>query len=57
MGNDRRAWYAAVILMLCYALSFVDRQILGLLVPQIKADLQISDTMVGLLQGLSFALF
>jgi len=57
MKNDRRAWYAAVVLMLCYALSFVDRQILGLLVPQIKADLQISDTMVGLLQGFSFALF
>jgi MFS family permease len=57
MKKDRRAWYAAVVLMLCYALSFVDRQILGLLVPQIKADLRISDTMVGLLQGFSFALF
>jgi len=52
-----RAWYAAVVLMLCYALSFVDRQILGLLVPFIKADLRVNDTMVGLLQGLSFALF
>ena len=43
--------------MLCYALSFVDRQILGLLVPFIKADLKINDTLVGLLQGFSFALF
>ncbi len=51
------AWYAAVVLMLCYALSFVDRTILGLLVPQIEADLKISDTLMGLLQGFSFALF
>lgn len=51
------AWYAAVVLMLCYTLSFVDRQILSLLVPFIKADLKINDTLVGLLQGFSFALF
>ena len=51
------AWYATIVLMLCYALSYVDRQILGLLVPQIKADLGISDTLMGLLQGFSFALF
>ena len=43
--------------MLCYALSFVDRQILSLLVPFIKADLKVNDTLVGLLQGFSFALF
>jgi MFS family permease len=53
----RTAWYATVVLMLCYALSFVDRAILGLLVPQIEADLGISDTLMGLLQGFSFALF
>ena len=28
----RFAWYAAIVLMLCYALSYVDRVILGLLV-------------------------
>ncbi len=53
----RYAWYVTIVLMLCYALSFVDRQILGLLVPQIKADLGVSDTRIGLLQGLSFAMF
>ncbi|HEY2844972.1 MAG TPA: MFS transporter [Bryobacteraceae bacterium] len=51
------AWYAAVVLMLCYTLSYLDRQILSLLVGPIKADLHISDTLVGLLQGFSFALF
>ncbi len=55
--SSRTAWYAAVVLMLCYTLSFVDRQILSLLVPFIKADLKINDTLVGLLQGFSFALF
>jgi MFS family permease len=51
------AWYAAIVLMLCYTLSFVDRTILGLLVPQIEADLRINDTLMALLQGFSFALF
>lgn len=54
---DGAAWYATIVLMLCYALSFVDRAILGLLVPQIEADLNISDTLMALLQGFSFALF
>ena len=43
--------------MLCYTLSFVDRQILALLVPFIKADLKINDTLVGLLAGTAFAVF
>jgi MFS family permease len=51
------AWYVVIVLMLCYTLSFIDRQILSLLVTPIKADLGISDTRVGLLQGFSFALF
>ena len=38
-------------------LSFVDRQILSLLVGPVKRDLGISDTRVGLLQGLAFGLF
>ena len=55
--SSKTAWYAAVVLMLCYTLSFVDRQILGLLVPFIKADLKINDTLVGLLAGTAFAIF
>ncbi len=51
------AWYAVGVLTLCYMLSFIDRQILSLLVGPIKRDLVISDTRVGLLQGLAFALF
>jgi MFS family permease len=51
------AWYVVIILTALYMLSFVDRTILSLLVGSIKRDLGISDTRVGLLQGLSFALF
>jgi len=43
--------------MACFALSFIDRQILSLLVGPIKAELGVSDTRIGLLQGLAFALF
>jgi MFS family permease len=53
----RYAWYVVFILMLCYALSLIDRQILSLLVGVMKRDLHIRDTRVGLLQGLSFAIF
>ncbi len=51
------AWYVAIVLMVCNTLSFIDRQILGLLVTPIKLELNISDTQIGLLQGLAFGLF
>jgi MFS family permease len=51
------AWYVVIVLTALYMLSFVDRTILGLLVGSIKRDLGVSDTRIGLLQGLSFALF
>lgn len=55
--SSARAWFTVAILMLAYVLSFVDRQILTLLVGPIRTDLQISDTQMSLLMGLSFALF
>jgi MFS family permease len=53
----RPGWYAVIVLMLAYVSSFIDRQILSLLVGPIKRDLLLSDTEVSLLMGLSFALF
>jgi MFS family permease len=53
----RYAWYVVIVLMTCYTLSFIDRQILSLLVGPIKQQLHISDTRIGMLQGLAFALF
>lgn len=56
-GRQGYAWYVVIILFLAYTVSFVDRQILTLLVGPIKRDLGISDTQISLLIGLSFALF
>lgn len=53
----RYARYAVTVLMVCYTLSFIDRQILSLLIGPLKRDLGLSDTSIGLLQGLAFALF
>jgi MFS family permease len=51
------AWYVVIVLMVIYTLSFIDRQILAFLVGPIRADLQISDTSMGLLGGFAFAIF
>lgn len=53
----RGGWYLVAVLLVCYTFSFIDRQILSLLVGPIKRDLAISDTLMGLLQGFAFALF
>ena len=55
--STRYQWYVVVICMLAYILSFVDRQILSLMIEPIKADLMLSDTQFSLLQGLAFSLF
>lgn len=51
-----RAWLLLALLFLAYIFSLMDRMILALLVTPIKADLGISDTQIGLLQGLAFVL-
>jgi len=50
-----RAWYTVFVLSVLYMFSFMDRQILVLLVEPIKSDLGISDTQVSLLTGAAFA--
>lgn len=51
------SWYIVFLCMIAYIFSFIDRQIIALLVQPIRADLQISDTEFSLLQGLAFAIF
>ncbi|TAH02153.1 MAG: MFS transporter [Sphingobacteriales bacterium] len=51
------AWYVVGLLTLANISSFLDRQILALLVAPIKRDMHLSDTKVSLLMGLSFAMF
>jgi MFS family permease len=50
------AWYSVFVLMLMYIFSFIDRTTISLLVEPMKRDLHISDTQIGMLQGLAFAL-
>ncbi len=51
------AWYVVGVLTFVYVFSFIDRQILNLLVRPIRRDLGISDTQMSLLMGFSFAIF
>ncbi len=49
--------YVMFILVVVYTFNFIDRQIVGILAVPIKADLGLTDTQLGLMGGLAFALF
>ena len=51
------AWYVVVLLMVLYLCSFLDRNIITLLVEPLKGDLNLSDVEIGMLYGLAFAAF
>lgn len=51
------AWYGLGILFLVYVLNFIDRQIITILAPDIKADLGLDDADIGFLYGTAFAVF
>lgn len=63
MQDDRpaqhalRAHYTLFVLLLAYILSFIDRNVMAVMVGPIQQELSISDTQFGLLHGLAFALF
>lgn len=48
-------WVVTLLLLVAFTFSFVDRQVLNLLVEPIRLDLQVSDTQISFLQGLAFA--
>jgi predicted MFS family arabinose efflux permease len=49
--------YAMVILAIVYMFNFIDRQILAILLPQIRDEFGVSDAYLGFLTGTAFALF
>ncbi len=51
------AWYVVGVLTLAYVFSFIDRQILSLMIGPIQKDLGINDKQIGLLIGFTFAVF
>lgn len=53
----RLAYFALAILLLAYVFSFIDRIILSMLVGPIKADLNLTDTQIALVNGLAFSMF
>ena len=55
--NPAYAWYVVAVFVLANTFSFIDRQILSLMVGPMKRDLVITDTQMSLLQGIAFAAF
>lgn len=51
------AWYVVMVLLIIGVTSYLDRNIISLLVEPIKADLVLTDTEVSLLQGAAYAIF
>jgi MFS family permease len=57
IGSHRYRNYLLTVLLVILAFNFVDRMALGLVLQDIKTDLHLSDTQLGLLTGIAFALF
>ncbi|MDX2056280.1 MAG: MFS transporter [Gemmatimonadales bacterium] len=53
----RRRWTFLAVLFLVSTSNYVDRNIIGVLLKPIKREFGVSDTMLGLLTGFSFAIF
>jgi MFS family permease len=51
------AWYVLFVLLIIGITSYLDRNIVAVLMEPIKQDLQLTDTEVSLLQGMAFAVF
>ena len=51
------SYYVLSLLVVFYAFNFLDRQIITILAPSLKTDLNLSDAQIGLLFGTAFALF
>ncbi len=55
--SKRYRTFILFLLTLVYGFNFIDRQIVGILAPFIQADLDLTNTQLGLLIGLAFAVF
>ncbi|MDP9090229.1 MAG: MFS transporter [Pseudomonadota bacterium] len=54
--SRRYAWYVVAMLLAVSVLGYLDRLILSLLISPIKAELGLTDTQVGMITGMAFAL-
>ncbi|MFM0694263.1 putative MFS family arabinose efflux permease [Paraburkholderia sp. GV068] len=55
-SGDVRPAYVVTLFFICFAFSYLDRQVVSILVQPIKQSLVLTDTQIGLLQGLSFTM-
>ncbi|MDX1580112.1 MAG: MFS transporter [Alphaproteobacteria bacterium] len=55
--SDFYKWYVVLFLTVASTLSFIDRQILGVMIGPVKRDLGINDEQIGLLIGFAFTIF
>jgi len=55
--SGSRPTLAAILFMLAYLVSFLDRQILVLMIEPMQRELSLTDTAFSLLHGTAFALF
>jgi len=55
--SDSARRYSLAILVVVYTFNFIDRQILAILLPAIKAEFLVDDWVLGFLVGTSFAVF
>tara|TARA_A100001391_G_scaffold160929_3_gene119721 strand:- start:5908 stop:7191 length:1284 start_codon:yes stop_codon:yes gene_type:complete len=55
--SPRYLAYVVLVLFLMNIINYMDRSVIGVLVESIKHDLKLSDTQIGLLNGMAFALF
>ena len=55
--SNRYRYYVLALLTLGYVFNFVDRQVMTILIEPIKTEFGATDTQMGLLSGLAFALF
>ena len=56
-GSKGYRYYVLGVLLVVYVFNFIDRQILSILMEPVRADLGLSDTQLGFLSGIAFALF
>lgn len=57
LPNTRRVVVTTVLLALAFTFSYMDRQILSLLLEPVRHKFSLTDTEIGMLQGLSFGAF
>ena len=51
------AWWAVAVMMVFQIVSMIDRQVVAVLIPEMRTDLGLNDFQISMVQGMAFALF